>query len=141
MSITSFLLLFLLCNSLHACNARPIPATTDNTNLDKKFNQNDEKKVSVAEKVESSASGIAKEDSIVQTHLLEDNNQTSKDSKAKNKKLMMAKEDIARKSSGSVQKESLVSVPWRVPHKKRGDKHPGFNLDYSPPKTHPPSHN
>ncbi|KAF7844863.1 Transmembrane protein [Senna tora] len=33
-------------------------------------------------------------------------------------------------------------VSWRVPHhKKRGNKNPGFNLDYSPPKTHPPSHN
>jgi hypothetical protein len=28
-----------------------------------------------------------------------------------------------------------------VPQKKRGERHPGFNLDYSPPKTHPPSHN
>lgn len=30
---------------------------------------------------------------------------------------------------------------WRVPHKKSSEKNPGFNLDYSPPKTHPPSHN
>lgn len=34
-----------------------------------------------------------------------------------------------------------VSVSWRVPHRKRDEKQPGFNLDYSPPKTHPPSHN
>lgn len=35
-----------------------------------------------------------------------------------------------------------VSVSWRVPRKKRGiQKQPGFNLDYSPPKTHPPHHN
>ncbi|KAI5391536.1 hypothetical protein KIW84_076375 [Lathyrus oleraceus] len=33
-------------------------------------------------------------------------------------------------------------ISWRVPHKKKhSEKHPGFNLDYSPPKTHPPSHN
>lgn len=49
-------------------------------------------------------------------------------------------------SSGSLkthESSSLVSVSnWRVPHhKKRGYKNPGFNLDYSPPKTHPPSHN
>lgn len=37
--------------------------------------------------------------------------------------------------------ETLASVSWRVPRKKRGEKQPGFNLDYSPPKTHPPSHN
>ncbi|XP_010264248.1 PREDICTED: uncharacterized protein LOC104602315 [Nelumbo nucifera] len=44
------------------------------------------------------------------------------------------------KISGAVQTESLVSVPRRVPRKKSG-QYPGFNLDYSPPKTHPPSHN
>ncbi|KAH6767480.1 hypothetical protein C2S52_018463 [Perilla frutescens var. hirtella] len=30
---------------------------------------------------------------------------------------------------------------WRVPRRKRGDEEPGFNLDYLPPKTHPPVHN
>ena len=44
-------------------------------------------------------------------------------------------------TSAAVGSERLVSVSWRVPHKKRGEKQPGFNLDYSPPKTHPPSHN
>ncbi|CAI9764607.1 unnamed protein product [Fraxinus pennsylvanica] len=33
------------------------------------------------------------------------------------------------------------SMSWRMPHKKRGQKDPGFNLDYLPPKTHPPVHN
>ncbi|PPS11860.1 hypothetical protein GOBAR_AA08783 [Gossypium barbadense] len=34
------------------------------------------------------------------------------------------------------------SVSWKVPHRKHGEKLSGFiNLDYSPPKTHPPSHN
>jgi activator of HSP90 ATPase len=38
--------------------------------------------------------------------------------------------------------DQQVSVSWLVPRKKRGiQKQPGFNLDYSPPKTHPPSHN
>nr|XP_043620287.1 root meristem growth factor 10 [Erigeron canadensis] len=33
-------------------------------------------------------------------------------------------------------------VTYRVPPKnKRVHQQPGFNLDYSPPKTHPPSHN
>lgn len=33
-------------------------------------------------------------------------------------------------------------VSWKLPEKKRsGEKEPGFNLDYAPPKTHPPSHN
>ncbi|KAK9273603.1 hypothetical protein L1049_018413 [Liquidambar formosana] len=46
------------------------------------------------------------------------------------------------KISGAVQSESFVSVSWHVPHdKKQGESQPGFNIDYSPPKTHPPSHN
>ncbi|KAH6779754.1 hypothetical protein C2S52_010991 [Perilla frutescens var. hirtella] len=32
------------------------------------------------------------------------------------------------------------SVRWR-PHRKKGEAEPGFNLDYLPPKTHPPVHN
>lgn len=44
-------------------------------------------------------------------------------------------------SPDAVQTESLVSVSWHVPHKEHNEKNPGFNLDYSPPKTHPPSHN
>ncbi|MBA0579111.1 hypothetical protein Gorai_021376 [Gossypium raimondii] len=36
---------------------------------------------------------------------------------------------------------SILSISWRVPHENRGGKHPGFNLDYSPSKAHPPSHN
>ncbi|PKI71813.1 uncharacterized protein LOC116209083 [Punica granatum] len=44
-------------------------------------------------------------------------------------------------STGNAQDGSLVIVSWRVPRQKTSEKHPGFNLDYSPPKTHPPSHN
>ncbi|KAL6007861.1 hypothetical protein ACLOJK_033365 [Asimina triloba] len=43
-------------------------------------------------------------------------------------------------ASGAVPIESFVTVTWRVPREKHAE-HPGFNLDYSPPKTHPPSHN
>ncbi|EYU31959.1 hypothetical protein MIMGU_mgv11b017236mg, partial [Erythranthe guttata] len=41
-------------------------------------------------------------------------------------------------SSGATR---VASVSWTVPHKKRGEQEPGFNLDYLPPKTHPPVHN
>nr|XP_017226130.1 PREDICTED: uncharacterized protein LOC108202249 isoform X1 [Daucus carota subsp. sativus] len=41
-----------------------------------------------------------------------------------------------------VEAESRVSVPWRVPHNKIGEERPHeFNLDYDPPRTHPPIHN
>lgn len=34
------------------------------------------------------------------------------------------------------------SITFRVPMKhKQFHQQPSFNLDYSPPKTHPPSHN
>lgn len=39
-----------------------------------------------------------------------------------------------------VRSESLVTVSWKIPHEKQaGD--PRFDLDYAPPRTHPPSHN
>ncbi|KAG8391621.1 hypothetical protein BUALT_Bualt01G0206400 [Buddleja alternifolia] len=38
-------------------------------------------------------------------------------------------------------KGDQVKVSWRVPHKRKGEQEPGFNLDYLPPKTHPPVHN
>ncbi|GER31218.1 late embryogenesis abundant protein [Striga asiatica] len=45
------------------------------------------------------------------------------------------------KFSGSSRKKPRAQVTWRVPHEKRGEKEPGFNLDYLPPKTHPGIHN
>ncbi|GAA0152980.1 hypothetical protein LIER_43201 [Lithospermum erythrorhizon] len=44
-------------------------------------------------------------------------------------------------SSTGSQRETLVSVPWKLPHKKKGKRQPWIDLDYSPPKTHPPVHN
>ena len=44
-------------------------------------------------------------------------------------------------ASAAVGSERLVSVSWRVPHKKRGEKQPVFDMDYSQPKKHPPSPN
>ncbi|KAJ7007464.1 hypothetical protein D5086_004766 [Populus alba] len=139
-----YFLLSLLCLSLHACTARPLADI--NNNPEKKFHiipyQNDQKEISVTTvpTVESSSSkefGAAKKDSIAKTQL-GDNAQKLKDSKAKQK---LDSVDEIEKNPGADKKESLVSVSWRVPQKKRGERHPGFNLDYSPPETHPPSHN
>ncbi|XP_011017459.1 PREDICTED: uncharacterized protein LOC105120782 [Populus euphratica] len=139
-----YFLLSLLCLSLHACNARPLADI--NNDPEKKFHiipyQNDQKEISVATvpTVESSSSnefGAAKKDSIAKTQL-GDSAQKLKDSKAKQK---LDSVDEIEKNSGAVKKESPFSVSWRVPQKKRGERHPGFHLDYSPPKTHPPSHN
>lgn len=45
------------------------------------------------------------------------------------------------KTAGAVPTESLVTVSWPVPHRKRSEKTPGFYSDYMQPRTHPPSHN
>ncbi|XP_073112129.1 uncharacterized protein, partial [Elaeis guineensis] len=42
--------------------------------------------------------------------------------------------------SGAVQIPSLVKVSWHVRRKGRR-VHPGFDIDYMGPRTHPPSHN
>lgn len=47
---------------------------------------------------------------------------------------------VSRKLPGLVVRtKSLSMIPWLVPRKGRAE--PGFQLDYAPPKTHPPSHN
>ena len=101
--------------------------------------QNDEKMGLDLSKVKSSFSkqnGVDKKDIIAESTTSNDDIQKPKKTR-RNQKTMK----VAAKVSSSVQTESLVSVPWAVPHKKRNEKNPGFNLDYSPPKTHPPSHN
>lgn len=54
-----------------------------------------------------------------------------------------AKSDDQQKNlDDGVIKGSDFTKKWRVPHRKRGDKEAaGFNLDYLPPRTHPPVHN
>lgn len=49
--------------------------------------------------------------------------------------------DDAKGVKVSGAKRSGERVSWKVPHKKGGQPQPGFNLDYLPPKTHPPVHN
>lgn len=110
--------------------------------------QNDEKgndKIPVLPKSKSSLSnerGETSRDSIKETSL---GDKTADDQKLKDTKsnLKISNDATDKTTSGAnrIQTESLVSVSWRVPRNKRGDKHPGFNSDYSPPKTHPPSHN
>ncbi|KAM3685312.1 hypothetical protein ACJW31_11G108400 [Castanea mollissima] len=140
MSITSCLI-FLLCLSiLHACNARHIRVV--DKKLEKNFHfsiKNDEKMGLDLSKVKSSVSkqnGVDKKDSIAESTPSNDDIQKQKKTR-RNQKTMK----VVAKTSSAVKTESLVSVPWAVPHMKRSEKNPGFNLDYSPPKTHPPSHN
>ncbi|KAK8718397.1 hypothetical protein V6N13_045632 [Hibiscus sabdariffa] len=111
MSITSCFLVFLLCLSLHACTARRLAAL---------HSENQHKKQAhVSAKIDPQKQEV------------------------KFKTVENVKEREKEKSiSGAIgTRKPVVSVSWRVPHRKHGEKLPGFNLDYSPPKTYPPSHN
>ncbi|XVE74044.1 hypothetical protein DITRI_Ditri11bG0167400 [Diplodiscus trichospermus] len=152
MSITSCFLLFLLCLSLHACTARRLGAVDHKNKLEKKLNfsiKNDMKNVFkknsvvVLQATSSSSKELqysTKEESIEESDHADDSGQRLEDAAEVNRKTV---ENEKGKTSGAVHQtnKSVVSVSWRVPHRKHGEKHPGFNLDYSPPKTHPPSHN
>lgn len=81
--------------------------------------------------------GEAKRGSIAATP----SNDSTTDQKRKETTTNQIIPKVEGKTPVSVQTESLASVSWRVPHKKHSEQNPGFNLDYSPPKTHPPSHN
>ncbi|MBA0796403.1 hypothetical protein Gohar_007173 [Gossypium harknessii] len=151
MSTPSCFLLLLLCLSLQACSARRLVAVDSKDHkIDNILHfsikvwgpfvlqndmKNDRKNNSVAVLQAKSSSSkelrSMKEESIEESHGY---NVTQKleDAEVKYHKTMV---EIEKKKNPS------VAVSWRVPHKKHGEKNPGFNLDYSPPKTHPPHHN
>ncbi|CAI8583580.1 unnamed protein product [Vicia faba] len=136
-STTYFFLLF-LCFSLHACNA----GRRNLDSLDKKM----EKKLNFSLKIidkngfDSSPMKVTKGDNKMKTNELVGDSEKSKNRKSTNRRMLKG---VGKVSAHGLQTKSHVSVSsWRVPHKKKhSEKHPGFNLDYSPPKTHPPSHN
>ncbi|KAJ0054606.1 uncharacterized protein LOC116128083 [Pistacia vera] len=137
MSISYCFLVFLLCLSLHACNARRLGDT-----LEKKLhttNKNDEKKgLDTVPVVPKADSLLTTRGDRIEDHGSGEKSQKSKDTRDAESKIS---NDGTGKTSGAAKTESLGSVSWRVPHGKRPEKNPGFNSDYSPPKTHPPSHN
>ncbi|CAJ1783023.1 unnamed protein product [Sphenostylis stenocarpa] len=118
--------LFLLCIFFffHACSARYL--TTLHNKLEKKPHIKD---------VETSGFkhlGVMNEGNKKKTWLVPRNLRKGRRTP---QKVLKAK----RKDSGALETQSLASVYWRVPHKN--DQNRVFNMDYSPPKTHPPSHN
>ncbi|XP_017625852.1 root meristem growth factor 10 [Gossypium arboreum] len=143
MSTPSCFLLLLLCLSLQVCSARRlVVVVSKHHKIDnilhfsiKNDMKNDRKNNSVpvlqAKSSSSKELRSMKEESIEESHGY---NVTQKleDAKVKNQKTIVENEK---------KKNPSVAVSWRVPHKKHGEKNPGFNLDYSPPKTHPPHHN
>ncbi|CAL5381463.1 unnamed protein product [Camellia sinensis] len=122
----------LLLSSLCACSARHLGEIGKD---DKKFllpNKNDEKvspvKTLDEPKFKQALSNqLVGEDMVKQSRVGKDDHPKPISS--------MAKELEAQTG------ESHVYVSWHLPHKKQGEPQPGFNLDYEPPKTHPPVHN
>ncbi|PIN10747.1 hypothetical protein CDL12_16646 [Handroanthus impetiginosus] len=104
----------LLCFSYHACNGARILGVIHDDPTTEFYQKNDQKHD--AGSLSTNALGEAK---------------------MRNK---FEKKEI-RNELNSRKTEALASVSRRVNRKKRGEKEPGFNLDYLPPKTHPPVHN
>ncbi|KAK4755552.1 hypothetical protein SAY87_009309 [Trapa incisa] len=144
------LLLLMAFLSLLRCNGRHL-GTADTQIANERFTSSS---VETAEKARSHAGGelnvVAKRNPC-----LKENKMTAAEEDVKivysgvNKELdttgvkKLVVMDLKRKSSARHSRDaSLVSVGWRVPHKKpTTEEHPGLTSDYSPPKTHPPSHN
>ncbi|TKY63675.1 hypothetical protein E2542_SST13554 [Spatholobus suberectus] len=129
MSSTAYLLFF-LCISLHACYARHLSP------LNKKLEEKSHFTVKSDEKNGFDSSPRQLNEGNYKTEVAD--SEKPRNRRSTNHRLHKA----MGKASGALQTESLVSVSWRVPHNKKArQKHPGFDLDYSPPKTHPPHHN
>ncbi|KAK7339361.1 hypothetical protein VNO77_20022 [Canavalia gladiata] len=131
----AYYLLFFLCILLHACSARLL--STLDKKLEKKphFSIKDNEKNGL-DTIPKEIGGMNEGNNRMKTWLVP---QKPRKRRSTNQKVLKA----MIKNSGAIQTKSLAnsSVSWRVPHKKPRKKDPGFNLDYSPPKTHPPSHN
>ncbi|GFY92654.1 hypothetical protein Acr_08g0010500 [Actinidia rufa] len=140
MPITSSLLVFLLCVSLHACNARLLGAIgKEHAKQIAIQNMNDEK-VSLVKPDLTKDLGAANIGDTMEKQIRVEKEDNHKAKISKAKKLEKAQAQGVKISSQTGQ--SLLSVPWRVPRKKLpGDQQPGLNSDYSPPKVHPPVHN
>ncbi|KAL1331267.1 hypothetical protein HN51_048537 [Arachis hypogaea] len=140
--ITYLLLLIFLFISLHACNARHL-STLDKKKMEKKphfsfkiSSGDDEKKVLGSNPKQVNEEG-GNDNKKVKTNRLVSSDHRRRSTK--NQRVLKTKGKGAIKTTNSLVSSSSIS--WRVPHKKPSEKNPGFNLDYSPPKTHPPSHN
>ncbi|KAL0464624.1 UNVERIFIED_CONTAM: hypothetical protein Slati_0350000 [Sesamum latifolium] len=134
--LVSCLVLVVLCFSLNACHGRSLGVVKDEkAAAGKEFQHSVTKK---NDKVESARVSIqpgemksSLPDASKNAMRFEEIKVTS-ESNEPGKWIQAKRQSTAHNES---------SQSWRVPHKKRGEQEPGFNLDYLPPKTHPPVHN
>ncbi|KAI3741208.1 hypothetical protein L1987_58878 [Smallanthus sonchifolius] len=124
---SSCVLVFLLCLS-HECNGRHLSTIDDHAI---KGLENDQ--LTVHDNLERTSKVKN------QTNNFDDHKDHYKptDCGSKNQKDMT--KDLVHRHQ---RQHDPKSITFHVPLKnKRLHQQPGFNLDYSPPKTHPPSHN
>ncbi|KAI3681551.1 hypothetical protein L6452_36350 [Arctium lappa] len=149
---SSCILVFLLCLS-HECNGRRLRSIDDHGKDDNpklpthstiKGFENDLLTVHTDLNLKTNVKRKG------QTITVHDDHHKQTDCKSQNKKDItkdqktkkVREELVHRHRHHHQHPKSLVTVTFRVPQKnKRVHQQPGFNLDYSPPKTHPPSHN
>ncbi|XP_054780037.1 root meristem growth factor 10 [Prosopis cineraria] len=143
------LLLLFLCFSFQTCNGRRLTSFS-NKNIEEKShfllkNGSKESVIAVSPKqLITQRNGSEEEERKTTEIMVAEAENKPKLNTRRTRKIRVLK--VVKGKTGSVSSskthESHVSVSWSVPpKKKRGYKNPGFNLDYSPPKTHPPSHN
>ncbi|XP_004308468.1 PREDICTED: uncharacterized protein LOC101304720 [Fragaria vesca subsp. vesca] len=161
-----YLCLLLCLLSLHACSARRLAAVDHDPNESLKklhfTNKGTDVNIAGVPKVKSFSSSKPVLEVTEGSEITVETEADSDDSTTEERPIQYhtkaafnTKNVSSRKRKGSTSSSNAaddqktttrsgqpVSVSWRVPRKKRGiQKQPGFNLDYSPPKTHPPHHN
>lgn len=147
-------LVLLIITSTSSCNARPIEAKEKEPySKHSGFSTEKDEKASVARvsinpaKVEHSEPYAAaeREEQVYEDKKAKTAENPATKSDAKTRLQLQGAEEELASSSPSVQLNykplETQRVTWKLPQKKRGEKQPGFNLDYAPPKTHPPTHN
>ncbi|CAL0324611.1 unnamed protein product [Lupinus luteus] len=127
------LILFFLCISLHACDARPLSTVDKNLEMKYHFSLKSDEKSGF----HFFPKQLNESNSKMETQLV-DYSEKLKDHENTSQKVV---KPIGKKASGALKNESLDTVSMNVPHKEPLEEHPQFNLDYAPPTTHPPHHN
>ncbi|CAI9786018.1 unnamed protein product [Fraxinus pennsylvanica] len=134
------LVLFLLFFPFHGCRARSIGVFNNEpveVFLSSSKNNKASGLVRVSIQPDSKASEATKPESKNHEEKIDDDKMSPATSVVAPNRKSLQKVEVL----DTVETEPAVSVSWRVPHKKRGEEEPWFNLDYLPPKTHPPHNN
>ncbi|KAL3516957.1 hypothetical protein ACH5RR_023859 [Cinchona calisaya] len=148
--ISSSLVILLLSIAICSCNARPIGVINKDNDSAKSFHlssKNEEKSslarisISSTDEKPSKANKYAEPAQGDQSPLMENGVHKNNKGTRTQQKLVEKKHDQVKDDDHVAQNESLAKVSWKLPHRKRGEQQPGFNLDYAPPKIHPPVHN